>query len=113
MKSDELLLTTLQQTGLPVKQYEYKGTKLEYIVFNEEDERSTLHADDLPQELSLWWQVHLYAPVTSNYRSVKRRIRNLLLGAGFLIGEIDTLYEKETGTIHVVISCNVEEDMEE
>ena len=113
MKSDEILQETLEQTGIPVKPYEYKGTKPEYIVFNEEDERCTASADDRPQAVSVWWQVHLFAPETSGYRAMKRRIRRLLLEAGFTVREAATLREEETGTMHVVISCNMMEDMEE
>lgn len=113
MKSDQLLQQTLEKTGLPVKQYQYKGTKPEYIVFNEEDERGTAHADDRPQAMSLWWQVHLFAPKAYDYRSRKRQIRSLLMEAGFILGAVTTLYEQETETMHVVISCNTMETMEE
>lgn len=113
MKSDEILKKTLDQTRLPVKPYEYKGTQTEYIVFNEEDERCTAHADDMPGAVSVWWQVHLFAPETYNYRRMKRKIRTLLLNAGFTVREATTLWEEETGTVHVVISCNMTEDMEE
>lgn len=113
MKSDRILQQTLERAGLPVKLYEYKGTKSEYILYNEEDERGVSHADDRPQEMSLWWQVHLFTPKTYDYRAKKRQIRSLLLEAGFTLGAITTLYEKETETMHVVISCNITENMEE
>lgn len=113
MRSDVLLQDTLEQTGLPVKQYEYKGTQPEYIVFNEEDERGADHGDNRPQAMTLWWQVHIYAPQATDFRKRKRQVRNLLLDAGFCIGDIDTFYETETKTVHVVISCSIEEDMEE
>lgn len=113
MKSEELLKGTLEKAGLPVKPYEYKGAKPEYIVYNEEDERGCAHGDDYPGGISIWWQVHIFTPVQSGYREVKRRVRALLLDAGFGVGAVRTLYEKETGTVHVVISCNIIEDMEE
>ena len=113
MKSDQLLQQTLAQTTLPIKQYEYKGAKPEYIVFNEEDERGIAHADDGPQAMSLWWQVHLFAPKSYDYRARKRQIKNLLLEAGLVVRGITTLYEKETETMHVVISCNIIENMED
>lgn len=112
MRSEELLRETLEKTGLTVKEYEYRGKEPEYIVFNEEDERGILHADDRPQEISIWWQVHLFSPETSDIRKRKQQVRNLLLKAGFLLESIDTIYERETKTIHVIISCNIEE-MEE
>ena len=113
MKSDELLQQTLELAGMPVKQYEYKGSAEQYIVYNEEDERAAYYADNLPQEMSIWWQVHIFQPNTANHRANKRKVRNLLIKAGFLIGDIETIYEQESQTIHTVISCNIEEDMEE
>ncbi|MDO4553705.1 MAG: hypothetical protein Q4B70_01000 [Lachnospiraceae bacterium] len=113
MRSDELLQETLETTGLPVKQYEYKGTKSEYIVFNEEDERGTAYSDDRPAEVAIWWQVHLFMPRYSDYRSMKRTIMKALIDAGFLLQEITTLFEQETETIHVAISCGTTEEMEE
>ena len=34
MKSDELLQQTLELAGMPVKQYEYRGSAEQYIVYN-------------------------------------------------------------------------------
>ena len=113
MKSDELLRKTLEETGLPVKSYEYKGTKPEYIVYNEEDERGTSYRDDRPGGTSIWWQAHLFTPIQSDYRSIKRKMREMLLAAGFGVGAVRTLYEKETEIVHGVISCNIVEHMEE
>lgn len=114
VKSDEILEATLKKTGLPVKSYEYKGTKTEYIVYNEEDERGVGHANDRPQAESVWWQVHLFTPVTYDYRAMKRKIRDMLYDAGFSVGAISTIYESDdTETVHVVISCNMLEEMEE
>ena len=113
MTADMKLQQVLEKTGLPVKQYEYKGAKPEYILINEEDERGIGHADDCPQAMSLWWQVHIFAPKESDYRARKRQVRQLLIEAGFTLGSIRTLYEQETETMHVVISCNITENMEE
>ncbi|MDT4373004.1 hypothetical protein RO787_06555 [Blautia coccoides] len=113
MKSEELLQKTLEQTGIPVKPYEYLGKNHEYMVFNEEDERGILHADNRPQGMSVWWQVHIFAPRTSYTRKRKRQVRNLLLNAGFVVGDTDTFFEKDTKTMHVVITCCIDEDMEE
>ena len=113
MRSEELLQETLKQAGVPVREYEYLGRAPEYIVINEEDERGTLHADDMPQAIAVWWQVHLFAPETSDYRKRKRQIRRLLLEAGFLTGDTDIMFEKDTKTVHVVITCGIDEEMEE
>ena len=113
VKSDELLKKTLEQTGLPAKYQEYRGTKEAYLVYNEEDERSIAHADDRPQAVSIWWQVHLFAPEGYDFRGMKRRLRALILEAGFAVRDAVTLFEKETGSIHVILSCNMTEDMED
>lgn len=113
MKSEELLQKTLEQAGIPVKPYEYLGKSHEYIVFNEEDERGTLHADNRPQAMSVWWQVHIFTPGTSYARKRKRQVRNLLLNAGFVVGDTETFFEKNTKTMHVVVTCSMDEDMEE
>ncbi|MCC2150083.1 hypothetical protein LKD42_12680 [Lachnospiraceae bacterium CLA-AA-H246] len=113
MKSDELLKKTLEQTGLPAKYQEYRGSKEVYLVYNEEDERSIAHADDRPQAVSIWWQVHLFAPEGYDFRGMKRRLRALLLEAGFAVRDAVTLFEKEAGSIHVILSCNMTEDMED
>lgn len=113
MISEQLLKDTLSKSGLPVKKFTYRGKEPVYIVYNEEDERGVLHGDDMPQQMSVWWQVHLFAPEKYNYADMKRKLRNYLLAAGFLLEDIATLFEKETSTVHVVISCSIEEDMEE
>lgn len=113
MTADAMLQQALEKTGLPVKQYKYKGAKPEYILFNEEDERGASHADDRTQVMSLWWQVHIFTPVETDYRARKRQVRKLLIEAGFILGNINTIYEQETETIHVVISCNTIENLEE
>lgn len=113
MRSEELLEHTLNETGLPVKAYEYRGKEPEYIVYNEEDERGAAYRDDAPEGVSIWWQVHLFAPMQSEYRKRKREIRKRLMKAGFGVGYIKTLYEKETKTAHVVLTCHMIEDMED
>ncbi len=113
MKSDKLLEETLKKTGLPVKQYQYAGREDVYIVFNEEDERPEGYADDQPERISIWWQIHLFTDQSYDYRGKKREIRKLLMDAGFTVREANTLFEKETKTMHVVLSCNIKEDMEE
>lgn len=113
MKSEDVLQGVLDKTELPAKKYEYKGTKTSYIVYNEEDERGGLDADNMPQEMIVRWQVHLFMPLNQNYGRMKRKIRNLLLSAGFYLEDITTLKEKETQTVHVTISCALSENMEE
>ena len=113
MKSDELLKKTLEQTGLPAKYQEYRGTKEAYLVYNEEDERSIAHADDRPQAVSIWWQVHLFAPEGYGFPGYEEKTACPAPGSSFAVRDAVTLFEKETGSIHVILSCNMTEDMED
>lgn len=110
MRSNEILEQALEQaTGLPVKYYEYEGTAQEYIVYNEEVEQPTNYGDNMPQNQITWWQVHIFTPKTADFRGHKKKVEKELRAAGFTVTDIVTLYEKETKTIHVVISCHVGE----
>lgn len=112
MRSGEFLERTLEPLGLPVKYFEYAGTKPEYIVYNEEVEQPANYADNRPQNHVTWWQVHIFAPKVSDFRTYKEKAKGLLQEAGFYITDIRTLYEKETKTIHVVICCHIGETEE-
>ncbi|MFR8547738.1 MAG: hypothetical protein ACLVEV_03815 [Lachnospiraceae bacterium] len=112
MRSEERLKTALEETGLPVKYYEYAGIKPEYIVYNEEADELTNYADNQPQDEVVWWQVHLFAPKDGEFRHHRETLKRALLQEGFTVSEITTLYEAETKTIHVVIPCHTEESEE-
>ena len=77
----------MEEVGIPVEYYQYYGTEQEYIVYNEEAEEPTNHGDNKPKNRVVWWQVHLFAPKESGFRTITR-------------------------TVHVVISCNMGETEE-
>ena len=106
MNLSEHLEKTLEGVGVPVKYYEYAGTKEEYILYNEEAEHPTNHADNMPQDHVVWWQIHIFTPKEGAFRKHKETVLELLKAAGYYITDIRTLYEKETKTIHVVICCH-------
>lgn len=109
MRSEEILKTVLKETGLPVSYWEYHGVKQEYIVYNEEAEQAANYGDNKPQNEIVWWQVHIFAPKSGAFREHRERLKTTLRQAGFSVSEIVTLYEEETGTIHVVIPCHMGE----
>lgn len=113
MSSSEILENALKTAGLPVKYYEYEGTKPEYVVYNEEAEEPANFGDNKAENRITWWQVHIFTPKQSDFRKWKEEIKKRLLAAGFHITDITTLYEKETKTIHVVISCHMGESEDE
>lgn len=113
MSAADRLKEALEKTGIPVKYYEYRGTAPEYVVYNEEDERCVHYSDDYPGMVYTQWQVHLFSPETYDFRARKREIRRLLLEDGFGVGAVKTLFETETKTVHVVLSCNILENLED
>lgn len=95
--------------GLPVKYYEYAGTKDTYIVYNEEYEQPADFGDNESQDCIMWWQLHLFAPKDSDFRKHKEKLLDSLKSHGYTVTDIRTLYEKETKTIHVIIYCHITE----
>lgn len=112
MRSDEILVEALKITDLPIKYQEYEGTKPVYIVYNEEAEQPTNYGDNVPQNEIAWWQVHIFSPKDNDFRMIKNKTKHALQEAGFTVTDIVTLYEKETKTIHVAISCHTGESEE-
>lgn len=80
-----MLIGLLAKTGLPVEQDEYTGTDDKYIIFVYEDERPEAHADNRPIADTVYLQVQLITPKKFNYFILKKKIRDLLEGAGFLV----------------------------
>lgn len=109
MRSEDILKNILEITGLPVSYWEYNGIKPEYIVYNEEAEQAANYGDNKPQNAIVWWQVHIFTPKSGEFRKYREMLKTALRKAGFSVSEIVTLYEKETGTIHVVIPCHMGE----
>lgn len=110
--ADKTLEEVLRGSALPVAYWQYDGQKEIYIVYNEEAEQPANHADNRPRNRVLWWQVHLFAPKSEDFREKKKQIVRLLRDAGYNVTNITTLYEKETRTIHVVIPCHMGEKEE-
>lgn len=109
MNSAQLLEKVLQKTELPVHYYQYDGTQKTYVVYNEVLDQAVNFADNQAQNRIAWWQVHIFAPKRTDFRAHKKKALELLKEAGFRTGDVVTLYEKETQTIHVVIPCHIEE----
>lgn len=83
----------------------------EYIVYNPELDKPDDFGDGEANEWILYIQVHYFTK--SNYFEKRKKIRKSLLEAGFLLEEITTTYEKDSGYYHLCFSCNIEEKMEE
>lgn len=85
MNLNEMLVKLLGQTGLPVEQDEYTGMGKNYIIFVYEDERPEAHADNRPTADTVYLQIQLVTPKSFDYFPIKKKIRDLLEGADFLV----------------------------
>lgn len=83
----------------------------EYIVYNPELEEAALFADNQDREWVQHMQVHYFTK--GNYIKKRGDIRRALREAGFLVTDITTLHEKDSGYHHLCFSCSIEENMEE
>lgn len=82
----------------------------EYMVYNPELEEAVLFADNQDWEWVQHMQVHYFTK--GNYITKRRNIRRALRESGFLVTDIITLHEKDSGYHHLCFSCSTEE-MEE
>ncbi len=85
MNMNEMLIKLLGQTGLPVEQDEFTGVGEKYIIFVYEDERPEAHANNRPTADTIYLQIQLMTPKSFDYFPTKKKIRDLLEGADFLV----------------------------
>ena len=107
MDANSKLRTALLSLGYPVAFMNYIGTAEKYIVFNIEDERAELFADDEPQDDVVYFQVHFFCPETYDHRADKKSIKVKLFKAGFSYPTIQTFYENETKFNHIVFQTHI------
>lgn len=88
MNLSERLISVLGAAGLPVEQDEYTGKEEKYIIFAFEDERPEAYADNRPTADTVYIQVQLITPKKFNYFDLKKKIRNSLEGADFIVSSI-------------------------
>ena len=56
-------------------------------------------------------QVHLF--MKRNYLKKRQDIRKALRMSGFIVTDITTMHEKDSGYHHLCFECMIEEEMEE
>lgn len=85
MNLNELLIELLGKTGLEVTQDLYDGESDKYIIFAYEDETPESWSDDQVTSDTVYMQIQLITPKEFNYFALKKKIRDLLEGADFLV----------------------------
>lgn len=79
-----------------------------YIVYNPIMETPGLYAEDQDENWVYDMQIHLYT--RENYLQDKKQIKEKLRNAGFVLDNIETLYEKDSGYYHICFECSIEEE---
>lgn len=85
MNLNELLIKLLGETGLEVEQDIYEGDSEKYIIFTYEDENPENFADNRATADTTYLQVQLITPKEFDYFELKKKIRDLLEEADFLV----------------------------
>jgi hypothetical protein len=101
MTVDEIIMTVLAPTGLPVAASPYTGDASKYITFDYYT-RPAAFADDAPECEIYHVGVDLIAPAGENVLALKKQIKSLLFAADFT-------YPEETNASgdkqHYVFEC--------
>lgn len=85
MNLNELLIRLLGETGLEVVQDIYEGESEKYIIFTYENETPESFADNQVTADTAYIQIQLITQKEFNYFELKKKIRNLLEKADFLV----------------------------
>lgn len=111
MNVKELLVKTLRPVGLPVYPTVYEGKGDEFVVFVLTDERPELCGDDEQITEICAPDVHLFSRRDPSEK--KKHIRRLLRQAGFLVTSTTELYEKDTRYHHIIISAEIDGEIDD
>ena len=101
MTLTEKLDAALAPLGIEFYRQWSPPTEGEYGVYDQITESPELYADDRPNEIVTSCNVHLFVKGERNQK--KRRLRQLLLEAGFCMGDLLESYEADTGYTHFII----------
>lgn len=86
-----------------------------WITYNMAAERGECYGDDVANDRVTAIQVHLFLPSHENFFSIRKRLRDALIGQGFTHPEIvnNTLEGKDNEIRHIVFECEDDEESED
>ena len=100
-----------EYTGLVISQdfiyldNDKKKNEKSYLTYTYEDERPSLIADDTILVDTVYIQVHLFTPSSTNYIKLKHDIRDFLESRAFFVTSISTFEEQDTNQKHTILTC--------
>lgn len=89
----------------------YKGAGEKYFTYNYADQRGTAFADDEPEAVIAYVQVHFFLPEKENFLKEQNQIRMALFRQGFTFPQVTVDVENQKR--HLIFECEIEEKMEE
>ena len=107
MDMTDFFLKLQSETGYPIELDAYEGKENKYMVYSYEDERPALHGDNKPIMDTVYMQLRLYTPKNYDYYQDKKRIRDMLIDAGFIVTGIHSWLENVIDTKGQKIRCTV------
>lgn len=111
MNAKKLLMEALKPCGLPVYPTVYEGKGDQFVVFVLSDERPDMCGDDEQITEICYPDIHLFSRKDTTAK--KKQLRALLRKAGFIITRTAELYEKDTRYSHVIISAEIDGEIDD
>lgn len=106
MSVNKEVIGMLKELNYPVEFMNYDGNKLNYFVFNFDDERSVHFGDDTPIYETYSMQLHFFCEKTFNYLELKDKVKKILFNNGWSYPTTYQLYEQDNN--HIVFSTEKE-----
>lgn len=107
----QVLKQTLAPCGLPVYATVYEGRGKDFIVFVMADEHPDMCGDDEQITEICYPDIHYFS--RGDPEGMKKYLRALLRKAGFIITGTTELYEKDTRYHHVIISAEIDGEIDD
>lgn len=98
MSLNNLIISTLAPTGVPVAFQKYTGTLTTYVSFFEYNQQGALFADDVEKRTRHAIQVDVWSK--GNYGTLVEQVRSLMTDAGFTRNSEGEFYENDTSMYH-------------
>lgn len=104
MNLNNLIISTLTPTNVPVSFRVYKGTSTTHITFFEVVDVPRRHADDELMNTQKTMQIDVWSK--GNFNSLVEQVKALMKDAGFLFSSGQDFYEDDTQYYHYALTYN-------
>lgn len=109
MNLNNLIISTLAPTDVPVAFRVYKGTLTTYITFFEVVDVPKRHADDELRNTQKTMQIDVWSK--GSFISLAEQVKELMKDAGFLFSSGQDFYEDDTQYYHYALTYNYSVDV--